>query len=150
MRHVDIGFVGWPGEPGDPTVAGIRDVAFTLGKLVVVTLGSQGVIVLDGREAPVERTIPVAAIAVAGTTVGCGDAFIAAFLAATWRGTGVLAAVEAGKLAGAEATAWRRPLPDAAYGPAAAEALRLADEEAQEDEHESADGDAAADPRLTA
>jgi len=150
MRHVDIGFVGWPGEPGDPTVAGIRDVAFTLGKLVVVTLGSQGVIVFDGRDAPVERTIPVAAIAVAGTTVGCGDAFIAAFLAATWRGTGVLAAVEAGKLAGAEATAWRRPLPDAAYGPAAAEALRLADEEAQEDEHESADGDAAADPRLTA
>ena len=39
MRHVDIGFVGWPGAADDPTVSGIRDVASPYGKLVVVTLG---------------------------------------------------------------------------------------------------------------
>jgi len=39
----------------------------------------------------------------------------------------VLAAVEAGKAAGVEATAWRRPLPDEAYGPDAAMALAAAD-----------------------
>ena len=77
-----------------------------------------------------DRRIPVTPVEVVGTTVGCGDAFIAAFLAASWSGADVAAAVEAGKAAGAEATAWRRPIPDEAYGPAMAEALRLADEEA--------------------
>ncbi len=32
MRHVDIGFVGWPGERDDPLVHGMRDV--TLGSAV--------------------------------------------------------------------------------------------------------------------
>ena len=143
MAHVDLGFVGWPGDPADPVVAGIRAVAFHLGRLVVVTLGSRGVLVIDGRPGtgPTERRIPVTAVPVLGTTVGCGDAFIAAFLASFWRDADVDAAVEAGKIAGAAATAWRRPLPDAAYGPAAAEALRLADEEAEEDQDEPADGD---------
>ena len=71
--------------------------------------------------------MPVRPVTVLGTTVGCGDAFVAAFLAA-WRSSpDVLAAVEAGKAAGATATAWRRPLPDEAYGPRAVEALRAAD-----------------------
>jgi pfkB family carbohydrate kinase. len=48
--------------------------------------------------------------------VGCGDAFIAAFLATLWHGADLIEAVEAGKMAGAAATAWRRPLPDGAYG----------------------------------
>ena len=60
---------------------------------------------------------------VVGTTLGCGDAFIAGFLEA-WRSSrDVLAAVERGKVLGAEATAWRRPLPDEAYGPEAVAAL---------------------------
>ena len=133
MRAVDVGFVGWPGEAGDATVAGIREVAHQMGRLVVVTLGARGVLVFDGRPAGRDGigvgdvAIPVDAIPVAGTTVGCGDAFIAAFLG-TWRRTrDVVAAVEAGKIAGAEATAWRRPLPDDAYGPEAAAALRAAD-----------------------
>ena len=49
MRAVDVGFVGWPGAIDDPVVAGIRAVAHDLGRLVVVTLGSRGVQVFDGR-----------------------------------------------------------------------------------------------------
>ena len=131
MRAVGIGFVGWPGAPGDTTVAALRDVAHKLGRLVVVTFGSQGVAAFDGRPGGEDRLLPVTAVPVLGTTVGCGDAFVAHFLAAWGRSGGdVLAAVEAGKSAGAAATAWRRPLPDQAYGPAAADALRRADEAA--------------------
>ena len=132
MRAVDVGFVGWPGAPEDTTVRGIVDVAHTLGRLVIVTFGSQGVLAADGRPGGVDRFIPVDAVPVAGTTVGCGDAFVAAFLDA-WGMTGgdILAAVEAGKAAGAETTRWRRPLPDDAYGEEAAASLRQADEAAQ-------------------
>jgi sugar/nucleoside kinase (ribokinase family) len=127
MRAVDIGFVGWPGARADPELAGLRAVAHDLGRLVVVTLGAHGVAVFDGRPGGEDRFVPVTAVEVEGTTVGCGDAFIAAFLASWRRSRDVLAAVEAGKVAGAEATHWRRPLPDDAYGPEAAAALVAAD-----------------------
>ncbi len=130
MRAVDVGFVGWPGAIDDPVVAGLRGVAHDLGRLVIVTLGSRGVQVFDGRPGGEDRFVPVVPVEVRGTTVGCGDAFVAAFLRAWRRSPDVLAAVEAGKVAGAQATAWRRPLPDEAYGPAAAEALRAADDAA--------------------
>ena len=130
MAHVDLGFVGWAGDRDDARVRGIRDVAFDLGKLVVVTLGSRGVLVLDGRDGREERFVPVAAVPVYGTTVGCGDAFIAAFLSSFWRTGGLDAAIEAGKEAGAATTAWRRPLPDEAYGETAMTALRAADADA--------------------
>ena len=42
----------------------------------------------------------------------------------------MLAAVERGKALGAEATAWRRPLPDGAYGEDAERALSAADDAA--------------------
>jgi sugar/nucleoside kinase (ribokinase family) len=130
MRTVDVGFIGWPGPLDDPAVAGLRDAAHRLGRLVVVTLGSRGVQVFDGRAGEEDRFVPVVPVPVTGTTVGCGDAFIAAFLA-SWRGSrDVVAAVERGKGAGAEATAWRRPLPDAAYGPEAAASLLAADQAA--------------------
>lgn len=148
MRHLTIGFVGWPGDEADPTVRGIRDVAHADGKLVVVTLGSRGVLVFDGRRGPDEHFVPVTPIDVGGTTVGCGDAFIAAFLASQWRGADLGVSIEAGKAAGAEATAWRRPVPDGAYGSRTAERLRLADEEAEEHEDDTGDRDARADPRL--
>lgn len=131
MQAVGVGFVGWPGALDDPVVAGIRGVAHDLGRLVVVTLGSRGVQVFDGRPGGEDRFVPVVPVAVRGTTVGCGDAFVAAFLAAWQRSPDVLAAVEAGKTAGAAATAWRRPLPDEAYGPRAVEALRAADAAAE-------------------
>jgi len=129
MTRLDLGFVGWPGEPGDPAVDGLRAVAHDLAKLVIVTFGAQGVRVLDGRPGGRDTFVPVDALPVAGTTVGCGDAFVAGFLASWWRAGDLHAAVEAGKAAGARATAWRRPLPDEAYGAPAIAALRAADAE---------------------
>lgn len=128
MSDVDIGFVGWPGGTRDDGVRGLRAVAHDTQKLVVVTFGSQGVRVFDGRpDGAGDRFIPVEAVPVAGTTLGCGDAFIAGFLEAWRTSRDVVAAVERGKVLGAEATAWRRPLPDPAYGPEAEAALAAAD-----------------------
>lgn len=115
LRWLDLGVIGWPGALDDATLDDIREVTFALGTLVVVTLGSRGVLVLDGRAEPVERFVAVDAVEVLGTSVGCGDAFIAAFLAEWWRGADVDRAVAAGARAGARATAWPRPLPDSAY-----------------------------------
>jgi fructoselysine 6-kinase len=133
LRHVAVGFVGWPGAPSDDGVAAIRDVAHASGRLVVVTFGAQGVAAFDGREGATDAFVPVTAVPVVGTTVGCGDAFIAGFLRA-WRATrDVRASIDAGAGWGAEATAWRRPLPDDAYGDEARAALSRADAEARTD-----------------
>ena len=115
MAGVDVGFVGWPGDPDDPAVAGLRSVAFELGRLVIVTMGARSVRVFDGRGAPRELEIPVRALPVEGTTLGCGDAFIAYCLDELWRSGDVVAAVERGKAGGALATRWSRPLPDSVY-----------------------------------
>lgn len=118
MRHVDLGFIGWPGDEDDPQVAGMREVAFDLRRVLVVTLGSRAVRVFDGRDPsrPFDRRHPVRAVEVAGTTLGCGDAFIAWFLDEAWRSNNLEAAVARGMMGGAQATAWARPLPDDAYG----------------------------------
>ena len=115
MRWVDMAIVGWPGSPGDAAVAEIRRIAAGLGKRLVVTFGSRAVLVLDGT-AGLERTIAVDPVPVAGTTVGCGDAFIAYLLDELWTTGDVLGAVERGKVGGALPTGWMRPLPDDAYG----------------------------------
>ncbi|HUG30367.1 MAG TPA: carbohydrate kinase family protein [Candidatus Limnocylindria bacterium] len=118
LRHVDLGFIGWPGPEEDPTVAGMRSVAFDLGRVLVVTMGARSVRIFDGRGAgggPRERRYPVQAVDVAGTTLGCGDAFIAWFLDELWRSNDVDAAVARGMMGGARATLWPRPLPDGAY-----------------------------------
>lgn len=119
MRHVDLGFIGWPGAEDDPTVAGMRRVALELGRLLVVTMGARAVHAFDGRSgaAEPERRYPVQAVPVAGTTLGCGDAFIAWFLDAWWRSRDLDAAVAQGMIGGARTTAWPRPLPDDAYDP---------------------------------
>ncbi len=130
MRAVHVGFVGWPGAPDDPEVAGMRRIAHELGRLIVVTFGARGVWALDGRPGGEDAFVPVEAVRVLGTTVGCGDAFIAGFLGA-WRETpDVRRAIEAGAGPGAAATAWRRPLPDDAYGDGARAALARADADA--------------------
>ena len=116
MPLVDLGFIGWPKAQDDPLLPQLRQVVFDLGKLLVATLGSRGVLVWDGRSAPQEQFFAVEPVPVQGTTVGCGDAFIAYFLAEFWRSSDVAAAVAQGKLGGALATEWERPLPDEAYG----------------------------------
>ena len=114
MRHVDVGFIGWPGAENAPEVAGMRDAAMRLGRVLVVTMGSRAVRVFDGR-AGTDRRHPVTPVDVAGTTLGCGDAFIAWFLDELWRSGDLDAAVERGMIGGAQATSWPRPLPDDAY-----------------------------------
>ena len=116
LRVVDLGFVGWPGGPSDDTVREIAALAGELGRVIVLTFGAQGVRVVDGRAGGTDTWYPVHAIPVAGTTVGCGDAFIAAFLAEWWRSGDAAASVAAGAARGALATAWNRPIPDDAYG----------------------------------
>ena len=116
MAHVDLGFIGWPGAEDAPEVAGMRRVANELGRVLVVTLGAKAVLVFDGRDGG-DRRHPVQAVEVAGTTLGCGDAFIACFLDELWRSGDHDAAVAHGMMGGALATAWPRPLPDDAYGP---------------------------------
>ncbi|MCB8977772.1 MAG: hypothetical protein H6657_10145 [Ardenticatenaceae bacterium] len=115
MPLVDLGFIGWQGALDDPLLPHLRQIVYDLGKLLVVTLGSRGVWVWDGRSQPQEHFFPVEAILVQGSTVGCGDAFIAYFLAALWRDGDLATAVSQGKLGGAMATKWQRPLPNSAY-----------------------------------
>lgn len=114
MQYLALGFVGWPGDPDDAVVHGVRGVAADLGRTVVVTLGSRGVLLVTG---PTARLVPVRAVAVQGTTVGCGDAFIAAFLARHLRGGTIDESLDDARVAGAAATGWLRPLPDDAYAP---------------------------------
>jgi sugar/nucleoside kinase (ribokinase family) len=118
MRHVDLGFIGWPGDEDDSAVAGMRAVANDLRRVLVVTMGARAVRVFDGRGgAPSDARIPVEAVEVAGTTLGCGDAFIAWYLDELWRSRDQASAVARGMMGGAAATAWPRPLPDDAYAP---------------------------------
>jgi sugar/nucleoside kinase (ribokinase family) len=118
MDHVELGFIGWPGDEADPVVVAIRDVALDLRRALVVTMGARAVRVFDGRQgsAALDRRFAVRRVPVAGTTLGCGDAFIAYFLDDLWRTDDLVQAVEHGMIGGALATAWERPLPDAAYG----------------------------------
>jgi sugar/nucleoside kinase (ribokinase family) len=116
MRWVDLAIVGWPGDPDDGAVNELERVVIDLGKRLVVTFGSQGVRVVDGVAGGATQFVPVVPVPVRGTTVGCGDAFIAYLLAEWWRSGDLVAAVERGKEGGALPTAWIRPLPDAAYG----------------------------------
>jgi sugar/nucleoside kinase (ribokinase family) len=121
LRAVDLGFIGWAGDEHDPIVGRFSEVALDLRRVLVITMGAKAVRVFDGRAgsgadgAVRDRRYPVAAVEVAGTTLGCGDAFIAWFLDELWRSNDVDAAVRRGMMGGAMATAWQRPLPDDAY-----------------------------------
>ena len=116
MRWVDLAIVGWPADPSDETVEGLRRIALDGGKRLVITFGARGVRIVDGV-AGIERSVAVDPVPVLGTTVGCGDAFIAYLLEAWWRTGDLEAAAERGTAGGALPTAWLRPLPDAAYRP---------------------------------
>ena len=116
MRWVDLAIVGWPGSSEDDDVAALSRIVTDLGKRLVVTFGSQGVLLVDGTTDQVETRVPVEPVPVTGTTVGCGDAFIAYLLAEWWASGDLRAAAEHGKVGGARPTMWVRPLPDDAYG----------------------------------
>ena len=125
MQYIDIGFIGWQKELTDETMAGIRAVAQDFEKMLVVTLGSRGVMIYDGRpnsplkaqeDGLAEQFFTVEPMPVVGTTIGCGDAFAAYFLAEWLQTQDITKAVNAGKVGGGKATQWRRCLPDTAYG----------------------------------
>jgi sugar/nucleoside kinase (ribokinase family) len=118
MGHVDLGIIGWPGDEDDPVVGGMREVANDLGRVLVVTMGARSVLVLDGRDRS-SRRFPVTPVSVAGTTLGCGDAFIAWYLDELWRTGDQAAAVAQGMVGGVLATSWQGPLPEDAYATAA-------------------------------
>lgn len=116
MRHLEVGFVGWPGSPDDTVVSELARCTAELGNVLVITFGADGIRVVDARDDIVsDRWFEVTAVPVRGTTVGCGDAFIAAFLDRWYRSGDVTTSVAAGSELGAAATAWEGPLPDVAY-----------------------------------
>lgn len=115
LAHINLAFIGWPGARDDASLAEVRRFVLNAQKVAVVTLGAQGVLVVDGGSQS-ETFYPTVAVHVAGSTIGCGDAFIAAFLMAHQAGASLDESVAAGQLAGAAATVWSLPLPDAAYG----------------------------------
>ena len=115
LAHLDLAFIGWPGSREDASLAEVRESVLDAQKIAVITLGSQGVLVVDGVSGS-ETFYPTVAVPVAGSTIGCGDAFIAAFLMAYQAGSTLGESVAAGQAAGAGATAWNLPLPDGAYG----------------------------------
>lgn len=124
MHFIDIGFMGWQKELTDETMVEIRAVVQDLEKILVVTLGSRGVMVYDGRpnslspaqdDRIAEQFFPVDLVPVTGSTIGCGDAFAAYFLAEWFKTKDIAQAVLAGKIGGSRATKWRRCLPGSAY-----------------------------------
>ena len=82
-------------------------------KMLVLTFGAQGVLVFAAHQAA--QFFPIRPLPVPGTTIGCGDAFIAYFLAEFWQSQDVALAVQQGTVGGAKALAWLRPLPAEAY-----------------------------------
>lgn len=116
MAHLELGIVGWPGNPDDAKVTELAERATDLGRTLVVTFGSQGILAVDARGTDrVDRWFDVDARQVTGTTIGCGDAFAAAALSTWFETSDLAAAVDAGRRLGADATEWVRPLPDSAY-----------------------------------
>ena len=116
MAHLELGIVGWPGDPDDVKVTELAERAADLGRTLVVTFGSQGILAVDARGSDrVDRWFDVDARQVTGTTIGCGDAFAAAALSTWFETSDLAAAVDAGRRLGADATEWIRPLPDSAY-----------------------------------
>ncbi len=117
MLWVDVGFIDWPGSLDDDRLVGMRQIAEAQQKLLIITLGSQGVLLFDGRPTAITpvQLFPIQAVPVPGTTVGSGDAFIAYFLAEFWQSQDVVKSILRGKIGGAKAWQWQRPLPDIAY-----------------------------------
>lgn len=114
LAHINLAFIGWPGSRDDSTLAEVRQFVLDAQKVAVITLGAQGVLVVDGG-GQTETFHPTVVVPVRGSTIGCGDAFIAAFLMAHQSGATLSESVASGQAAGAAATEWPLPLPNEAY-----------------------------------
>lgn len=117
LRCVDVAFVGMRCQPEDPRVAEVQRAIADAGMLGIMTFGAQGIFVVDGRaDKDSVKFHPVDPVPVRGSTNGCGDAFIAYFLASYWRDGNLDRAIEQGMVGGARATEWELALPDGVYG----------------------------------
>jgi sugar/nucleoside kinase (ribokinase family) len=117
LPYLDIAFIGWKGKLSHPTITALGQVAMAHQVLVVITLGERGIQVFDVR-APdnlQSRFFEVEKAPVQGNTNGCGDAFIAYFLARYWQDGQLEPAIAQGQWGGRQATQWQFALPDEAY-----------------------------------
>ncbi len=117
FEHLDIAFIGWKGNPADPAISAIRQLAGAKKALVVITLGERGILVFNSLTPASfqSKFYEVDAVAVQGNTNGCGDAFISHFLAEYWRSQSLEQAINRGKFGGERATQWHFALPKTAY-----------------------------------
>lgn len=117
LPYLDIAFIGWKGKLSHPTITAIEQAAMAHRVLVVITLGERGVQVFDARipDQPQSRFFEVEKAPVRENTNGCGDAFIAYFLARYWQDSQLEPAVDQGQWGGRQATQWQFALPDEAY-----------------------------------
>jgi sugar/nucleoside kinase (ribokinase family) len=117
LNYVNIAFIGWKGDVTDPKLMAVREIAQKHAALVVITLGERGIQVFDARQSDNFQShfFAVEKVAVQGNTNGCGDAFIAYFLAEYWPSRNLEKAIEQGKIGGAKATQWNFALPDEVY-----------------------------------
>lgn len=118
LPYVNLAFIGWKGDPADPTITALAQLAQAHQVLIVITYGDRGIQAFDARRVDQfqRRFFNVEKVEVRGNTNGCGDAFIAYFLAEYWRSHDLEKAIAQGKIGGALATQWRFALPDEAYG----------------------------------
>jgi sugar/nucleoside kinase (ribokinase family) len=117
LPYLDVAFIGWKGKLNHPTLTAIGQVAREHQVLVIITLGERGIQVFDCHSPENSRSLffEVERVTVQGNTNGCGDAFIAYFLARYWQDGQLEPAIAHGKLGGRLATQWQYALPDSAY-----------------------------------
>ncbi len=101
LRCVDVAFVGMRCQPDNPKVATVQRAITGAGILGVMTFETQGIFVVSGRGRRQRIEFhPVDPVAVRGSTNGCGDAFIAYFLASYWRDGNLDRAIKQGMVGG--------------------------------------------------
>lgn len=116
LAHLELGVMGWPGQPDDGAIDNFVAITERARSILVLTFGAHGVKVIDARGSTRhDHWFDVTARPVVGTTIGCGDAFIAAFLEQWFRHGNIAESVDAGRELGAATTQWETPLPASAY-----------------------------------
>jgi len=119
LPYVDIAFIGWKGDPADPFLAQIEQLARTQNVMTVITMGSRGIWLFDALTTGSfqKKWYAVDPVPVQANTNGCGDAFIGWFLAEYWLSRDRERAITRGQDGGRLATGWHFALPADAYPP---------------------------------